>query len=262
MKNLLGFVLLGFPITLCAAEWTPPENAEPGAILQEAQDDAKKGDYETALAKHVWYHENALKLDESSRGVRLSFALGYWESLGKKYKPALERLRKVRDQVAETVLNKEEKAEVAQQAFQDLAAINEQLGEQPKTAELFLEVDKKNAALAPALYHFAQPGLLNAKEYEICGKYVDPDAEFKQISSLYEIMSGMGQNNPSLLARANDTLTNNTSYLVALLAVTDKKEKATEIAASAKKLRDDKRYHQSLDNALEGKFPKSAARFP
>ena len=262
MKNLIGFVLLGIPITVCAAEWTPPENTEPGAILQEAQDDAKKGDYETALAKHVWYHENALKLDESSRGVRLSFALGYWENLGKKYKPALERLRKVRDQAAETVLNKEEKAEIAQQAFEDLAAINEQLGEQPKTAKLFLEVDKKNATLASVLYHFAQPGLLNAKEYEICGKYVDPDAEFKQISSLYEIMSGMGQNNPSLLARANDTLTNNTSYLVALLAVTDKKEKATEIAASAKKLRDDKRYHQSLDNALEGKFPKSAARFP
>ena len=56
-------------------EWTPPENPNPFAIMQEAVADTDAGQYEVALAKQVWYHENATKLQPAQSGIRLSFAL-------------------------------------------------------------------------------------------------------------------------------------------------------------------------------------------
>jgi len=58
----ITFALLAFLMNLpLLAAWTPPENPNPQQILSEAQSDAKAGRYEDALAKHVWFHENALK---------------------------------------------------------------------------------------------------------------------------------------------------------------------------------------------------------
>ncbi|MEI9962222.1 MAG: hypothetical protein WDM76_14140 [Limisphaerales bacterium] len=41
--------------------WRPPQNPDPNKILKEAESDTAAGRYTDALAKHVWYHENALK---------------------------------------------------------------------------------------------------------------------------------------------------------------------------------------------------------
>src|SRR5262245_11064399 len=102
MTRILSLVFL-FSIhsVAIAVDWKPPENPDPSAILQEAASDTRNGNYKTALEKHVWYHENALKHDPAQYGVRLSFALMYWGELGQKYPPALERLRKFRDEAAE-----------------------------------------------------------------------------------------------------------------------------------------------------------------
>jgi hypothetical protein len=264
MSRIIILAMLIVPTTLHAADWEPPENPNPGAILQEAQNDARKGDYKTSLEKHVWYHQNALKHDEGQQGVRLSFALMYWNELGEKYPPAIAQLRKIRDEAGESVRRGKGKQEDLQQAFHDFSAINDRLKEQSKTADLFLELDKQKSKFAAEAYHFAQAALLNAKEYEVCGRYVDPDREFKRLAQVYEITAAMGKGkkNAGLVALANDTLTSGASSLVALLTVADKKEKAAEIAKSAKELRDDANYHRSIDEALEGKFPKSAVRFP
>jgi hypothetical protein len=80
------------------AEWAPPANPDPHKILDEAQDDARAGRYADALAKHVWFHENALKYEPSLAGVRLSFALGYWVAFGNSYPPALQKLKSIRDE--------------------------------------------------------------------------------------------------------------------------------------------------------------------
>ena len=76
-----------------------PAHAEDEAkrALDDAKSLADKGDYEAALAKHVWFHDNALAIRPSYYGVRLSFALSYWAELGEKYPKALETLRGIRD---------------------------------------------------------------------------------------------------------------------------------------------------------------------
>ena len=77
---ILTFLLLS-PL-LHANEWSVPKNPDPEAILSEAIADRKAGLYKTALAKHIWFHENALSIQPSQYGVRLSFAISYWLDLG------------------------------------------------------------------------------------------------------------------------------------------------------------------------------------
>jgi hypothetical protein len=40
-------------------EWTVPTDPDPQTILREAAENTRAGQYELALAKHIWFHENA-----------------------------------------------------------------------------------------------------------------------------------------------------------------------------------------------------------
>jgi hypothetical protein len=102
MKLILAACALFLP-TATFAQWAPPANPDPDKILNGAQDDAQAGRYADALAKHVWFHENALKYQPALYGVRLSFALSYWAQLGDAYPPALEKLKSIRDETAKKV---------------------------------------------------------------------------------------------------------------------------------------------------------------
>ncbi|MEQ1823465.1 MAG: hypothetical protein ABL949_13225 [Fimbriimonadaceae bacterium] len=70
--------------------------------LADAQQFKLAGNFEQALERHLWYHENALKYAPAHCGVRLSFALNAWAELGKVYKVALEALRLTRDNALAT----------------------------------------------------------------------------------------------------------------------------------------------------------------
>jgi hypothetical protein len=85
-------------------EWQPPENPDPHTILREASADARAGRYEDALAKHLWYHENAEKFDAGQTGVRRSFALSDWYDLGADFAPALAKFEEVREEARKGVL--------------------------------------------------------------------------------------------------------------------------------------------------------------
>ena len=98
MRTLIFALILLLPTVGRADDWTPPENPDPNLILREAKKDASRGDYELALAKQLWYHENAVKLNPSQSGIRRSFALSYWLELGENYPPALEKMRQIRDE--------------------------------------------------------------------------------------------------------------------------------------------------------------------
>jgi hypothetical protein len=142
---------------------------------QRALDDAKRladqGDYEAALAKHVWFHDNALKVRRSYYGVRLSFALSYWIELGKKYPKALETLKSIRDEKTSRLL-----AGVTQRdLFHDVKSINKHLNETAATAELFKRLEAGSPSFASAVYDIADEALLQAHEYELAKKYLgDP----------------------------------------------------------------------------------------
>jgi hypothetical protein len=65
--------------------------------LNNIRDLVKNEQYELALQKHVWFHEES-RSSSGMAGVRLSYAISDWVELGNKYPPALSELRRIRDE--------------------------------------------------------------------------------------------------------------------------------------------------------------------
>jgi len=244
-------LLVAIVVSSVAADgpWLPPENPDPSAILKEAQADTRTGNYEQALAKHVWYHENALTYQPAQSGVRLSFALMYWKQLADAYPAALFKLMEIREKAIFDVLG----GANARAAFQELTAINRTLKEEQRTVETFVSLHEKNASAAKQVYPLAQPALIKAKEYKLCGSYVDPD-QFRITTATYQATKRMAKD-AKLGDFANNKFSNDATTLVALLVVNDRTSEAAKVAAAAKQEWDDKGFHKAIDEALKGKVP-------
>ncbi len=222
--------------------------------MQEAKADIKAKKYEVALAKHIWFHENALRFDPAMSGVRLSFALSSWEQLGREFPPALEKLKSIRDSLEERV----KKGEDIGGGFHDLAAINRTLNEDSRTAESFRQIDSQNAKAAAMAFHFVKPALVKDNAYELYVKYVDAKHDFLQMKHIYEMNKQMAENpkfGKNMADHGEKTFRNNTATLVAILAINKRNLDASEIATLAKKEISDVKFHQELEAALAGTVP-------
>lgn len=235
--------------------WTPPEHPSPQAILDEAEADAGAKRYENALAKHVWYHENALKIEPAQYGVRLSFALSAWVKLGELYPPALEKLRSVRDKDESSI----REGEISEGLFHELAAISEYLGEDTKTTQLFVWLDQNKPDFAKSVYSVAQPSLIRAKKFDLCGKYLDPETSFKRMLELYGLYKQIEQESNAKMRNqefGKKKFSNDTATLVALLTVNGRKDEAAQIAMAAEAELADSEVKALLAKAKEGEVPK------
>ncbi len=235
------------------AAWTPPANPNPQAILNEAQADMIAGNYEQALAKHVWFYRNALKFDRALYGVRLSFALSYWKQLATVYPPAKTKLVAFRDEAA----NKVTSGENLRESFHDFESINSVLGDEKKTAELFTSLDKKNPKAATQVFNVARPALIRAGDIKLCSKYVDAK-DYPRLVHMYQENLKIAADATFGEAQkdfARHSFSNDVATLVALLAVGDRKTEAEKIAADAKKVLNDKNFDEALQKALQGKVP-------
>ena len=242
-----------FPFVV-AAPWSPGENPRPWVILDEARADATSGRYAEALAKHVWFFENALKYAPAMYGVRLSFALSDWKALSDSYPPALEKLKAERDDAAGKVRESKD----SRHSFHDFKSINRVLCEDARTAELFLWLDANNPATASVVYDLAQPALVKAENYRICGKYLDPDRSLERMVCIY-IETKQIKDDPESRKHmsdfADDSLSNEVGTLVALLVVNGRTPEAYRVVGGALKARDDSAFRAQIESALRGEVP-------
>jgi hypothetical protein len=254
MKLLIAACAVLLPTAICA-QWTPPANPDAHKILNEAQDDTRAGRYANALAKHVWFHENALKYQSSLYGVRLSFALSYWIQLGDAYPPALEKLKGIRDETAKKV-RKADRGRKIIEDFHDFAAINKSLEDDPKTTDLFVWLDSKKPTAAEQVFRVAEPALIKSKQYRLCGKYIDPDRSYAEIVRNYQVNKGMrGNFGKEFQQFSEKAFSNGVETLVALLVQNDRKADALRIAEKALKERDDPGFKEELEKAKTGEVP-------
>ncbi len=244
---IVVLVLFLSSISRAAAPWTPGAAPDPRRILEEAQTDTAAGRYEDALAKFVWFHEHALEVQPAMSGVRVSFALTYWAELGAVYPPAIAKLRSERDRAGDDARSAADPV----RAFGDFAAINKTLNEDGKTADLFAEYDANAPEKAARVYVSAEPALVRAKRYALCGKYLDADRSFARYVQLRDALAGM-QMTPGFKEKS---LSTNMATLVGLLAVNGRKEDAARIAEKARALSEDAEYRKALDAALKGEIP-------
>jgi hypothetical protein len=202
------------------AVWTPPANPDPQQILNEAQTDMIAGRYEDALAKHVWFYENALKINRASYGVRLSFALSYWKQLGLVYPPAKVKLGKFRNEAEKKVTS----GQNVRESFHDFMAINSVLDDEKRTVALFKLLDKENTQAATSVFEIARLVLIKAGEIKLCSKYVDAKTDYPRFKEMYEQMVNLAKD-PQFGEQhkefAQHSFTNEVTTLVALLVVSE-----------------------------------------
>jgi hypothetical protein len=254
-------VCTAFILTLMSGsalgDWTPPANPNPDKILSEAQDDARAGRYEDALAKHVWFHQNALKYAPAMAGVRLSFALMYWRELADVYPAALTKLKAIRD---EAEAGSREGSD-PRRAFLDAAAINRELGEPGRTKDLFLWLDANKPEVARKTFDAAEPALIASKEYQLCGKYLDPDRQLKRHVDLYRLQKTMAHDEDmkdhatEINQLSTETFARDAATLVALLALNERHADAERIAAEAVRESDYPALKTMIAKALKGELP-------
>lgn len=143
---------------------------------------ADEGKYEQALERHVWFHDHALEVDDSYGGVRLSFALSDWIDLGRKYPPALRKLKAIRNTKTAKIIAGDEEREL----FHDVSSINEGLGESESTVALFKRIDAERPAFAEKISALVTEALVATKEYELARKYLPNPKE--NLSKLKEML--------------------------------------------------------------------------
>ena len=261
MKHLQGMLLI-FLVEVAVADWHPPENPDPRAILKEAREDAISGKFEHALAKHLWFHNNALKYRRSLYGVRLSFALSDWKRLSNVYPPALDKMREVRDKAEEYVQNGVQ----AYNYFHDFESLNEQLGDEGDTVRLFVWLDNNKPETAFSVYRLAQPSLIKENKFALAGKYVDHQSTFGRIVGDFaahkEYINKYSSEWGAL--RLDETrrfgqmrFTNSSAILVALLVLTERVDDAKDISEQALLEFDSPEFRDTIDKALRGVVPRA-----
>jgi hypothetical protein len=237
--------------------WTPPDTPDPSEILNSAAADTRDGSHTDALAKFLWFHQNALQYDEALSGVRLSFALAYWLRLADLYPPARAAFVRTRDQT-ETAFA----AEATSDRFHDLAALNRELGDGPRTADAFAAVARRDPAAAEGLYHVAEPFLIAAGRYAECGPFLDPPNRLWLARVCYEVMSesegarSSGEDQPPKLART--FYVEDVATLVALLALNGRPDEAARVRTEALAVVEDEEFRVVLDAAMSGHLPPPA----
>jgi hypothetical protein len=258
MRPLLLLVLVVIMPSRVTAEWKPPSNPDPDSILDEAIADARSGHFEDALAKHEWFHEHALEYQPSLYGVRLAPALASWHELGSLYPPALVSLKKVRDSAAEQVL--QEKRNVRER-FDDFVAINRELGEDDRTVALFIQLDKEAPESARRVHDLAEPALIKATKFALCGKYLEPDKTYADMLEVYQMDLKYAEQQKTLQRKreeievAERDLRLQAATLIALLVLNDRKPDAERIAERVGTQSKSLQHNASIEAALKGKLP-------
>jgi hypothetical protein len=225
------------------------DDPDPQTVLTEANELARQGKYEESLRRHVWFHENALRIQPAMSGVRLSFALSSWVELGAKYPKALETLIAIRDKDVDAI----KAGEGTVQLFSDVASINDYLDENPMTINLFKLMAVEKPRLASQCYFFAESKLADAKEYALCSRYI-PDAsrQFGIMVSGYKVMLNFENSKPKdprIPDNAGPIFVKNTRQMIQILIGSGRKADAEMVQKKALEILNDPAIRSAITDA-------------
>lgn len=203
---------------------------DPSKVLQEARSLAESGHFEEALLKHIWYHENAIRIQPSQLGVRLPFALQYWEELGEKYPEARSALIAIQERNRDTIVM----GKCNFSLFQEIAGIDRHLGAQSRTVESFRSLRKIDPKLAEKCYGLAEEALVAQGAYTECLEYlVDPSLNLQRFVEFREELRDRGSPHEFQKLAADALFTERASRLVTILAKGGKTAEAEKIRNAA-----------------------------
>jgi hypothetical protein len=179
--------------------------------------------------------------------VRLSFALSYWKALGEKYPPARDALQAMRDRTTRQVLEGGATATL----FQEVASLNRTLGEDGKTVDLFLVVDKNTPELAKNCWIMAKDAVIGGKHYELAAKYIgDPERALAQIKQSYDLNLTLYKDprigGASFKPYNEKRLVDESLQLIAVMQAVNNQDQAAALRDAALKVLDDPRLRAAV----------------
>ncbi len=255
-RLLSGLMAVAIIITpLSAAEWQPEEPVDAKQVLDNARNDRLARRYKEALDKHLWFHDNALQYQPALQGVRLSFALNDWLELAKVYPPALAAMQDQARQAEGRILANDI---TRFEDFHDVVAINRTLNQVQKSIELFKQIDATQPRDARQMLVYIRQSLLEANEYQLVRKHIDPRESLRMSFVQYDSLNGISSNSQYAQRYADlaeQSLNQDVGNLVALLSVLGEHELAAEIRNSALKKSSNDSLEATLKAATDGVFP-------
>jgi len=233
---------------------------DPRERLQRGQEATAAGRYQDALRDYIWFHDHALEHRPSLYGVRLSFALWYWLELAKLYPEARRALEKIRDQKTTHLLSSKGDRET----FHDVEAINEKLGCERATYELFAKLDLANPELAARCANLAMPAIVKLEDFQMARRYISsPDDMLRGYGDmLNEDIDDIERRPPSKAPRRKAYIhiyVERVQLLLEILRGTNETEEAERIRALALELVKSPSVRKAVRNALAGKAKRRQA---
>lgn len=137
-------------------------------FMRDTRDLVEEGEYQQALERTIWFHNNVLDHSPSMNGVRLSFALSDWYKLAQLYTPALNSLNDVRRESEHAVLS----GNVDFDAFSEYASINRVFSEDHKTIAFFKQIELEDKKKAQEYWRLVQDAAIDLKEYELLRRHI------------------------------------------------------------------------------------------
>ncbi len=139
----------------------------PGEVLKQAREAHSQKEYALSLEKYKWFYENALDIDESFYGVRLSYCLDEWAELAKEYPLAKEELVKLKDVSLENF-----KSNQSHQAFHEYSSISEYLNCFDEVLQTFQLIQEQDEELASKVFSLVYQSFAEKKNWDVCRKYL------------------------------------------------------------------------------------------
>ena len=218
-----------------AERWSPPispgEKVMLEKIYEETQDLVRRGRYEEALQRHLWYHNHALEINPAHSGVRLSFWLMNWMELARRYPKAKQALIEVRDRGTRGFAGGGGNFDL----FMEVSSINAQLGDRDATYVLFKSIHAQDPQLASQCYPLVEDALVERGDYALCTGFI-PDflKRFESICALrqrtLEIADRTQEPNPvSVREQAQRAFIKDTRKLTEILVGVGRKADAETI---------------------------------
>lgn len=172
-----------------------PSDFSSNPCLQ-AQTLTANGHYEQALECYQGIYSQARPATNS---YLLKTALPGWVHLGEKYPQAEQALVDIRDRDTREFVQGRGELEL----LQEVADINQALGDDEATVALFKSIWQKQPSQAKAWYLFAEPPLVQCGEYQLCLDCIgNPETRFKTYCYTFQRLQALYE---GMIERSNET---------------------------------------------------------
>ena len=195
------------------------EPGDPRETLDKAREHFRDKDYPTAFELYKHFFDHALDGDPYSLyGVRLSYCLDEWARLGKKYRPAQERLE---ERKIESLKIFEETGKA--NLFHEYMAFCRCLNTPDKPIEQFVKYHEENKDLAEKSAHYIWNQLVEAQYWELCAAYMpDPNLRYDHSMMRFDQSMKLHRSDPvfggeNFATQVKDWIVNDVSNILNVL---------------------------------------------